>query len=38
MISTLHDLQIWAKALATGRLLSAASQKQRLTWAICAPI
>jgi D-alanyl-D-alanine carboxypeptidase len=32
MISTLHDLQIWAKALATGRLLSAATQKQRLTW------
>jgi D-alanyl-D-alanine carboxypeptidase len=38
MISTLHDLQIWAKALATGRLLSAATQKQPLTWAICAPL
>ena len=25
------------KALATGRLLSAATQKERLTWAICAP-
>lgn len=37
MISTLHDLKIWAKALATGRLLSAATQKERLTWAICAP-
>jgi D-alanyl-D-alanine carboxypeptidase len=31
-ISTLHDLQIWAKALATGSLLSAQTQKQRLTW------
>jgi D-alanyl-D-alanine carboxypeptidase len=30
-ISTLHDLQIWAKALATGQLLSAATQKERLT-------
>jgi D-alanyl-D-alanine carboxypeptidase len=38
MISTLHDLKIWAKALATGRLLSAATQKERLTWATCAPI
>src|SRR5260370_37951408 len=37
-ISTLHDLQIWAKALATGRLLSAATQKQRLNGATCAPI
>src|SRR6266480_104579 len=26
-ISTLHDLQIWAKALATGQLLSAATQQ-----------
>jgi D-alanyl-D-alanine carboxypeptidase len=32
MISTLHDLQIWAKALATGQLLSAATQKERLSW------
>jgi D-alanyl-D-alanine carboxypeptidase len=31
-ISTLHDLQIWAKALATGQLLSAATQQQRLSW------
>jgi len=38
IISTLHDLKIWAKALATGQLLSAATQKERLTWAICAPI
>jgi len=30
-ISTLHDLQIWAKALATGQLLSAATQQQRLS-------
>jgi D-alanyl-D-alanine carboxypeptidase len=37
-IATLHDLQIWAKALATGRLLSAATQKQRLSWVTCAPI
>ena len=37
MISTLHDLKIWAKALATGQLLSAATQQERLTWAICAP-
>ncbi len=26
-ISTGHDLQIWAKAMATGQLLSAATQK-----------
>ena len=32
MISTVHDLQIWAKALATGKLLSAATQKERLSW------
>jgi CubicO group peptidase (beta-lactamase class C family) len=32
MISTLHDLQIWAKALATGQLLSAATQQERLSW------
>lgn len=31
-ISTLHDLRIWARALATGTLLSAAMQRQRLTW------
>ena len=31
-ISTLHDLKLWAKALATGRLLSAATQKERLSW------
>jgi D-alanyl-D-alanine carboxypeptidase len=31
-ISTLHDLHIWAKALATGRLLSAATQKERLSF------
>jgi D-alanyl-D-alanine carboxypeptidase len=31
-ISTLHDLKIWAKALATGTLLSAATQKERLSW------
>jgi D-alanyl-D-alanine carboxypeptidase len=32
MISTLHDLKIWARALATGRLLSAATQQERLSW------
>jgi D-alanyl-D-alanine carboxypeptidase len=32
VISTVHDLQIWAKALATGQLLSAATQKERLSW------
>jgi D-alanyl-D-alanine carboxypeptidase len=37
-ISTLHDLKIWAKALATGQLLSAATQKERLSWGICAPV
>ena len=31
-ISTLHDLNIWAKALATGTLLSPAMQRQRLTF------
>jgi D-alanyl-D-alanine carboxypeptidase len=31
-ISTLHDLRIWARALATGQLLSATMQKERLTW------
>jgi D-alanyl-D-alanine carboxypeptidase len=31
-ISTLHDLQIWAKALATGQLLSAKTQPERLEW------
>jgi len=32
VISTLHDLKIWARALATGQLLSAATQKERLNW------
>jgi D-alanyl-D-alanine carboxypeptidase len=31
-ISTLHDLKIWTKTLATGQLLSAATQKERLSW------
>lgn len=30
-ISTLHDLRIWSKALATGQLLNAAMQQERLT-------
>jgi D-alanyl-D-alanine carboxypeptidase len=29
-ISTVHDLEIWAKALSTGELLSAATQRARL--------
>jgi D-alanyl-D-alanine carboxypeptidase len=32
MISTVHDLQIWAKALVTGKLLSTTTQKERLSW------
>lgn len=36
-ISTLHDLQIWAKALALGRLLSAQTQKERVTWVQVTP-
>jgi D-alanyl-D-alanine carboxypeptidase len=31
-VSTLHDLQIWSKALATGTLLKPATQRERLTW------
>lgn len=31
-ISTVEDLKLWAKALATGKLLSSATQKERLTW------
>jgi D-alanyl-D-alanine carboxypeptidase len=31
-ISTLHDLKIWARALATGTLLHPATQKERLDW------
>jgi D-alanyl-D-alanine carboxypeptidase len=31
-ISTLHDLNIWAKALETGTLLSPAMQRERLTF------
>jgi D-alanyl-D-alanine carboxypeptidase len=32
MISNLEDLHTWAKALATGKLLSKEMQKERLTW------
>lgn len=32
MISRLEDLRVWAKALATGKLLSKEMQKERLTW------
>jgi D-alanyl-D-alanine carboxypeptidase len=32
IISTLHDLHNWAKALATGQLLSPAMHQERLTW------
>jgi D-alanyl-D-alanine carboxypeptidase len=31
-ISTARDMQIWAKALATGTLVSAAAQRERLTY------
>ncbi len=31
-ISTVHDLKIWAKALATGQLLSTKTQQERLAW------
>ncbi len=37
VISTLHDVNIWAKALATGTLLSPASQRERLTWTPMTP-
>jgi len=32
MISTLEDLRVWAKALATGELLSEEMQRERLAW------
>ena len=32
VISTLPDMQIWAKALASGSLLRPETQKERLTW------
>lgn len=32
MLSTLDDLRIWAKALATGALLSAPAQRERVAW------
>jgi len=32
MVSDLEDLHVWAKALATGELLSTAMQKERLEW------
>ncbi len=35
-ISTLHNLKIWARTLATGQLLSAATQKERLSWVLLA--
>lgn len=35
MISNLEDLHKWAKALATGSLLSKKMQKERLTWVDC---
>ena len=36
-ISKLHDLNIWAKVLATGTLLSPTSQRERLTWTAMSP-
>ncbi|HEY1428779.1 MAG TPA: serine hydrolase domain-containing protein, partial [Candidatus Tumulicola sp.] len=38
MISTLHDLKIWAKACATGAQLSPALQQQRLAWVTLPPL
>ena len=32
VISTVHDLQIWAKALATGELLSAVAHQEQLSF------
>ena len=32
VISTIRDMQVWAKALATGSLLKPETQKQRITW------
>jgi D-alanyl-D-alanine carboxypeptidase len=32
MISTLEDMKIWAEALATGKMISAELQKERLVW------
>lgn len=32
MISTLHDLEIWVKALATGELLSPETHEERMGW------
>ena len=32
MVSDLEDLRVWAKALATGELLSEEMQEERLTW------
>lgn len=37
MISTLHDLKIWAKALGTGKLLSKKSFQERTKWVEIAP-
>ena len=32
MVSNLHDLRVWSRALATGELLSPAMQAERLQW------
>jgi D-alanyl-D-alanine carboxypeptidase len=37
MISTLHDMSVWAKALGTGALLKPATFQQRTTWTPYAP-
>jgi D-alanyl-D-alanine carboxypeptidase len=37
LISSLADLKIWAKALATGTLLSKELQRERLTWVTLPP-
>jgi D-alanyl-D-alanine carboxypeptidase len=38
LVSTLADMKIWAKANATGTLLSPAMRKQHLTWVTLAPL
>lgn len=37
IVSTMRDLRIWVKAYTTGAQLSAAMQKQRLTWVTLPP-
>ena len=36
-VSTLHDIQIWSRALGKGTLLTPATQRRRLTWVTTGP-